>query len=229
MKINARKKKPTDVFHQQHHELLKRTVANCSKCGVGGKSLFSEWCARKRTVAFFFWQLFPAKIDLHFSDEPMFLDRRNQTPKERKRKENWHFVTDLLQERKEREEGEFICQDEEGPLYASVNDIGVWEIGVKKSVQLHLRIAYKSICGISVLPKLPLSHHQNLPLSTFVRCLSCSVPEEGQLSAPRTVYPHYPHFSGVNSLLLPRHAAIREPTMSNYLGWRLRKCHLLQA
>ncbi len=75
------------------------------------------------------------------------------------------------------------------------------------------------LSGISELPKLPLSHHQNLPLSTFVRCLSCSVPEEGQLSAPRTVYPHYPHFSGVDSLLLPRHAAIREPTMSNYLGW----------
>ena len=125
--------------------LLKRSVASCSKCGVGGKSLFSEWCARKRTVAFFSWQLFPAKIDLHFSDGPMFLDRRNQTPKERKRKENWHFVTDLLLERKEREEGEFICQDEEGPLYASVNDRGVWEIGVKKSEQLHLRIAYKTI------------------------------------------------------------------------------------
>ncbi len=142
-------------MHERKNQLMffTNSITNCSNellrtapnAASAENPPFSGWSARKKNRCFFSWRLFPAKIDLHFSDGPIFLDRRNQTPKERKKKENWHFVTDLLLERKEREEGEFICQDEEGPQYASANDRGVWEIGVKKSEQLHLRIVYKTI------------------------------------------------------------------------------------
>ena len=51
--MHERKNQPM-FFTNSIANLLKRTVANCSECGVGGKSPFSGWSVRKRTVAFFF-------------------------------------------------------------------------------------------------------------------------------------------------------------------------------